>query len=276
MVNRWCPSCRKPWPAERVVCPDCLVELVDDLGATVRCRHCGRDWPASMQSCPDCLSELRLDPEAALEAMGDILDAGGHLYRPAGVPAFAEGPACILRRLSARGSLAYIGPAERVEALVSGPGGRALPPLTCRDHDDSVLFTLVAYAPVESALVALEADGAPLATYIRAGTGMDVRDETSAPVAALRRARGDFELVETGGAVLARVGSIEAELDDTVDDQWWLEPASDVRRLPLRPLASVALLLAAKVLFGWPWPQPVGSWAEVLTDDDDPPWPFRL
>lgn len=274
-MNRWCPSCRKPWPAERLACPDCLVELVDDLGATVRCRHCGRDWPASMQSCPNCLSVLRLDPVAAADALGDILAAGGHLYRPDGVPAFADGPACTLRRLSPLGPLAYTGSSGLVEASISGSGGWAVPPLACRDHDGTVLFALVPYDPVEDALSAFKGDGAPLATFLRAGMGMEVRDETSAPVATLRKVLGGFEVVETGGPVVARLGSADTERGGVVDDQWWAEPVPDVPRSPLPPLATVALVLAAKIMFGRPWPEPVS--ADPLDEDDDrPPGAFRL
>ena len=117
---RWCPSCRKVWPEDRVVCPDCLVDLVDDPDATVRCRHCGRDWPAAMASCPVCLAELRLDPDAALEGMSRILAQGRHLYRPDDIPPFANGPACTLMRPSIGGSLVFINSDGLVEAGVSG------------------------------------------------------------------------------------------------------------------------------------------------------------
>lgn len=270
-MNRWCPSCRRQWPPDRVVCPDCLVELVADLAATVRCRHCGRDWPATMQSCPNCLAELRPDPEAAIEAMSDVLAKGGHLFRPDGVAPFAGGPACTLLRLSGRGNLAFVGGEGLVEASVTSPDGRATPPLTCNDHDGGVLFRLLAYEAAVRAVVAVGADGAPLATYLADGAGIDVRDETSAPVARLRRARGRFELVETGGGILAGVGSGEVEIDGWVDDQWWLEPEAGAR-LPLQPLAAVALVLAAKVLLGRPAPiRPPDRGEEP---DDVEGWPF--
>ena len=229
------------------------MSLVDDIGATVRCRHCGRDWPASMHSCPNCLSQLRVDPVAAREAMGDILAAGAHLFRPDDLPPFRDGPSCTLLRLSARGAMVYMGPDGLVEAEVDGSDGRAAPPLTCRDVGGPVLFRLVRYEPAEDALVAVGADGAPLGTFLRSAGGIDVRDETSAPVGRLRRARGRFELVETGGRVLAECGTADAEQDGWVDDQWWLRPLPGVG-LPLRPVAAVALVLAAKVLFGRPAP----------------------
>jgi hypothetical protein len=251
-ADRWCPSCAKGWPAERAVCPDCLVELVEDPAATVPCRHCGKSWPARMHSCPECLAELRVDPEAAAEALGDILAAGAHLFRPDHLPAFRDGPSCSLLRMSGQGGLVLLGPDALVEAEVDGPGGLAVAPLLCRDVDGSVLFRLVRYEAAPRALVAVGRDGAALGTFLRTEAGIDVRDETSAPVAALRRARGGFELVETGGGVLATLGTADAERDGWVDDQWWLTTGPD--RLPLRALAAVAMVVAAKVLLGRPAP----------------------
>ena len=257
---RWCPSCRRGWPEARPVCPDCLTPLVNDLGATVRCRHCGREWPASMQSCPSCLALLRVDPAEAAEALGDILAAGGRVLRPEHLPAFRDGPSCTLMRLSSLGGMVFVGPDDFVEAEVDGPGGSAVPPLTCRDVDGAVLFRLDRYEPVAGALVAVDAGGAPLGTYLRTAEGIDVRDETSAPVAALRRARGSYELVETGGRAVATCGTRAVELDGWVDDQWWLQ-AGPVE-LPLKPLAAVAMVLAAKVTMGRPSP------ARVREGDD--------
>ena len=91
-----------------------------------------------------------------------------------------------------------------VEAEVDGPGGRAAPPLSCRDVD---------------------------------GTG-----------GGLRPARGGYDLVETRGTAVARVGTADVEHEGWVDGQWWLATGPAV--LPLRPLASVGLVLAAKVLLG--------------------------
>ena len=254
-MNRWCPSCRGAWPAERQTCPDCLVALVDDPDATARCRHCGRDWPAAMASCPNCLAELRPDPVVALEAMGRILAMGGHLPRAAGTAPFADGPECTLLRLAGRGPLVYAGSDGLIQAAIAGSEGRAVPPLTCNDAGD-VLFRLLPYEPAEAAVVAVGADGASLATFLRSGTGVDVRDETSAPVARLVRRPEGFDLVETGGATLAALGRSDHEIDGWVDDQWWLRPAG---RLPLRRLAAVAMVLAAKVLLGRAWPARAGA-----------------
>ena len=223
-----------------------------------------------MQSCPDCLAELRPDPAAVIDALSRILERGGHLYRPEGVAPFAGGPACTLLRRSSRGSLAFLGSDGLVEASVTGPGEQATPPLICADHDGSALFRMFVYDAAERALVAVAADGAPLATYLRAGSGIDVRDETSAPAARLVRGRGDFELVETGGGVLARLATTDVELEGWVDDQWWLQPAPEVPRLPLRPLAAVGLVLAAKVLFGRPYPTRVSD--PGADPGEDQPW----
>jgi hypothetical protein len=259
-VNRWCPSCRKEWPAERAVCPDCLVDLVQDPDATVRCRHCGRDWPATMVSCPNCLAELRTDPAAAVEGMARILARGGHLPRAAGTVPFADGPACTLLRLAGRGPLVYVGADELIQATVAGSEGRAVPPLTCNDAGD-VLFHLVPYEPAEGAVVAIGANGAALATFLRAGGDIDVRDETSAPVARLVGREDGFELVETGGGTLAAMGSVDYHINGWIDDQWWLQPAG---RLPMGRLAAVAMVLAAKVLLGRAWP----TQAPAVPDED--------
>jgi len=106
--------------------------------------------------------------------------------------------------------------------------------------------------------VAYGADGAPLGTYLRRPGGgqpaIDVRDETSAPVAALRGARdwagAGFDLLRTGGPVVARVGRVDIQTDGWVDDEWSLRPLVEPDDLPMQPVAAVALLLAAKVLFG--------------------------
>lgn len=208
-----------------------------------------------MASCPHCLAELRPDPAAALEAMGRILAMGGHLPRAAGTAPFADGPACTLLRLAGRGPLVYAGSDGLIQAAVAGSDGRAVPPLSCNDAGD-LLFRLVPYEAAEAAVVAIGADGAALATFLRSGPGIDVRDETSAPVAQLVGRRDGFELVETGGGALAALGRSDHESDGWIDDQWWLQPAGP---LPLRPLAAVALVLAAKVLLGRPWPDRAGE-----------------
>ena len=194
--------------------------------------------------------------------MGRILAMGGHLPRAAGTPPFADGPACTLLRLAARGGLVYIGSDGLIQASVAGSEGRAVPPLACQDAGD-VLFRLLPYEPAEAAVVATGADGAPLATFLRSGPGIDVRDETSAPVARLVPRREGFDLVETGGGTLAALGRSDHEIAGWIDDRWWLTVGG---RIPLRRLGAVAMVLDAKALFGRPWPVRAGE--EPAPDDD--------
>ncbi len=224
------------------MCQECFVELVDDPAATARCRHCGKDWPARMKSCPECLAELRPDPVLAAERLADTLARGFYLSRPDGV-AFEKGPACSLLRVRPMASLVFIGDDGFLEAHVEGRDHRAVPPLECRDLDGQVLFRLARYGAADDALVAYGADGAALGTYLRRSGVMhpviDVRDETSAPVAALRTARdgagAGFDLVRTGGPAVARVSCSDRETDGWVDDEWSLRLLVAPHDLALRP-----------------------------------------
>lgn len=81
-----------------------------------------------------------------------------------------------------------------------------------------------------------------------------------------------FELIETGGGLLARLGTSDVELDGWVDDQWWLQLTPGPTRLPLHPLAAVALVLAAKVLLGRP--APVRDQGLRDQPGEYQPWPF--
>jgi len=235
------------------------VELVEvgELAAVVRCRHCLKDWPTRMKSCPECLAELRVDPLRASDMLSTMLARGFYLARPEATVPFEQGPACTLLRARPQASMIFVGVDGFLEAHVDGRDHRAIPPLTCRDLDGQELFRLDRYQAADDALVAFGADGASLGTFLlrpdTIDSIIDVRDETSAPVAALRATRnraGDgFDLVETGGSAVARIHHSQVETDGWVDDEWSLQPVID-RRLPLRPLAAVALLLAAKVLLG--------------------------
>ena len=250
-----CPACGLAWPAPRTVCPHCLVDLVEDPSATVRCRHCRRLSPAYKQSCPNCLGELHPNPADVLETVATMLAQGCHLPRPESVAAFRDGPECTLLRLVPGGGLAFVGRAGWIEAHVVGHDHNARAPLSCLDLDGSTLFRLERYGAADNAAVAFNSHGAPIATFLQ-GPGpfdrtLDVRDETTAPVACLRPApRGEsaFELVETGGGLLARCDGADVEHDGWVDDEWTLHHVAD--RVPLTRLSVIAVALAAKVLLG--------------------------
>jgi hypothetical protein len=250
-----CPACGLAWPSPRIVCPRCLVELIDDPSATVRCRHCRRLSPAYKQSCPNCLAELHPNPADVLDSVAAMLAQGRHLPRPDSVPAFAQSGDCTLLRLVPGGGLALVGDVGWIEAHVVGRDHNARPPLSCLDLDGSTLFRLERYGAADNAVVAFDGAGAPIATFLQ-GPGvfdrsLDVRDETTAPVARLRPAphgEAAFELVETGGEVLARCEGEDVEHDGWVDDEWTLREVAD--RNPVSRLALVALTLAAKVLLG--------------------------
>jgi hypothetical protein len=138
-------------------------------------------------------------------------------------------------------------------AVVRAVPGEPLP-LRC-EADDELLFRMEPYAAAADAVVAIGPDGAAIATFLRSGGPLDptilVRDETSAPVATLRRSGDgvDFEVVETGGEVVATCARDEVGDGTWVDDAWEL---AVVAELPMRPMAFVALAVATKVLFGRP------------------------
>lgn len=271
---RACPSCKREWPDDRESCPRCFASLVDDVDATITCPECGHVCPARMQSCTSCLALLRPAEVDHTEDVTRLLAHGLRMHRPAGREPFASGPGCSVLRLRPDGPLVVCGVDGLIEANVDGPGIAARPPLTCAT-DGTLLFRLERYAAVDHAVVAIGADRAPLATFLRTGgllePGLDVRDETSAPVARLEP--GTNRLVETGGDVIANLdrAEIEDEADDAlwVDDQWSLSAVAP--SVPLRPLALVALTVAAKVLLGRPEPVCLRERAQrgELDDIDD-------
>jgi hypothetical protein len=262
-MSEWCPSCRREWSGGETTCPKCLVDLVADLDATVRCGHCDRDWPVWMQSCPHCLGELHSDPARTAEAIAEVLAAGLHMPRPTGRAPFESGPDCTVLRVAPRSGLVITGPEEFLEAAVHSRDRMALPPLSCQDFDGTVLFGLTRYEAAPHALVAVGADGAPLATYLQVGSMLDpiidVRDETSAPVAHLVRSpeTREFELSETGGGILGVCRSVDDEADGWIDDRWSFRQTAD--RLPLQLFGAVGLALAAKVLLGRVSPERRGA-----------------
>ncbi len=198
---------------------------------------------------------LRRDPAEFEDALAEALADGRRLPRPADRRPFAGGLSCTVLRLVPNGGLVMCGPEGLVEANVIGPDHRALPPLRCSSGGE-LLFDLATYPAAPRALVALGGDGAPIGTYLHAGSTLDrvfdVRDETSAPVARFEpvppRDGGGYRLVETGGDVLAVGSTRDIELDGWIDDEWSL--TATTADSPLQPMAFVATVLAAKVLFG--------------------------
>lgn len=249
---RACPSCRREWPEGREVCGECLATLVDDLDATIECPECGRTAPARMHSCPACLALLRPGEVDLTEDLARMLSRGMRMHRPNGRAPLSGGLSCAVLRLHPQGPLVVCGGDGLIEANLAGRGIAARAPLTCTTDGD-LLFRLEAYAAAADAVVAIGGDGAPLATFLRRGSviapTLEVRDETSAPVARLVGS----QLVETGGDVLAALTRTDVEEDLWLDDQWSLDPVRGAQ-LPLRPMGVVALVVAAKVLLGRPLP----------------------
>ncbi len=247
-----CPSCRREWPDGREVCGECLATLVEDLDATIDCPECGVAAPARMHSCPSCLALLRPGEVDLTEDVTRLLSRGMRMHRPSDRAPFASGLACSVLRLHPQSPLVVCGGDGLIEANLAGRGIAARAPITCTT-DGELLFRLDAYAAAADALAAIGEDGAALATFLRRGTlvapTLEVRDETSAPVARLQGPR----LVETGGEVLATLSRVDVEEDLWLDDQWSLDPVRGAE-LPLRPMGVVALVVAAKVLLGRPMP----------------------
>lgn len=255
---RECPSCGREVEGPRESCPSCWATLVDDADATITCEHCGWTCPSRMHSCPGCLALLRPDAEVVEDVLTAALAAGRRLHRPVGRRPFESGPSCTVLRLAPNGGLVVCGADGLIEANLIGRDLLAVPPLRC-ETGGRTLFRLDAYQAADRSLVAVGDDGAALATFLRVGSVLDrlldVRDETSAPVARFEPVDGAFRLVETGGGVLATGVTRDVELERWIDDEWSLTTQS--ADLPLKPLAFVALAVAAKVLFGRPKPVPL-------------------
>ncbi|MGH9275523.1 MAG: hypothetical protein ACRDZU_12830 [Acidimicrobiales bacterium] len=248
-----------------------MASLVADLDATVVCPECGHVCPARMQSCTSCLALLRPGEVDLTEDVVRMLSRGMRMHRPSGREIFASGPGCSVLRLHPQGPLMVCGSDGLIEANLAGRGIAARPPLTC-STDGTTLFRLETYGAASRAVVAIDADGAALGTYLHAGglldDRIDIRDETSAPVARFEPGPSGFgfQVVETGGDVIATGDRTDVEDDLWLDDQWSLSPTT--QRLPMRQLAFVALAVAAKVLLGRP--EPVRVREEQERDPDDP------
>lgn len=267
---RACPSCQREWPAERDTCPRCLASLVDDLDATITCPECGRACPSRMHSCPGCLALLRPNEVDLGPDLVRAISTGLRMHRPADRLPFAGGPSCTLLRLRPQAGLVLCGAEGLIEANLTGSGIRARPPLMC-SADGATLFRLDVYDAADRALVAIGGHGAPLATYLRTGGPLseqiEIRDETSAPVARLERSAscGLLRVVDTRGHDIGAAGREDVEQDGWVDDQWSVSTIGT--DLPMKPLAFVALAVAAKCLLGRPAPVRLREPAERDRDD---------
>ena len=238
---------------ERETCPTCLADLRDAPNVAVACASCGHLCDEAMSNCPQCLTMLRTAKagERLDEGLVQLLASGARMLRPATVEAFRDGPYCELTRFDGESSLVLAGRDNLVEAYVGSRGNRAVVPMFTRDVNGEKLFRLSVYEASPRSLVAFDPQDTPLAIYQREDTGrrsMLVRDETSAPAARLvatRHGEFDYELIETGGGVLAGVS-----VNDTswLDDAWRLHKIVD--RLPFTLFGAIGMLLAAKVFFG--------------------------
>jgi hypothetical protein len=95
--------------------------------------------------------------------------------------------------------------------------------------------------------------------------GVDIRDETSAPVARLQPAHeGGYEVIETGGGVVASGARTEIEWEEWTDDEWSITP---ITPLPLADDAVIALVVASKLLLGKA--RPTRREPREPTDDED-------
>jgi hypothetical protein len=225
-----------------------------------------------MQSCTSCLALLRPSEVDLTEDVTRMLSRGLRMHRPTGREMFANGLGCSLLRLHPEGPMVICGSDGLIEANLSGRDNAARLPLSC-STDGKTLFRLEAYEAASRSLVAIDADGAAIGTYLRTGglldERFDIRDETSAPVARFEPVpRGiGFQIVETGGDVIAHATRMDVQDDSWVDDHWSLSPASP--RLPMDPMGFVALIVVAKVMFGRAEPEKEREVEERHPDDPD-------
>ena len=198
----------------------------------MQCPWCGVDTRPTFARCIECGRNLeRHDPPAWVV--------------PAGTVPFAASADCSLRRRRHDGALWYAGPdGLLVATMVEG---------RCVALDGTVLFATHAYGPggPESLEVTDPADDdRPLGALVverAVPPVIEVRDETSAPVARLT----DGKLRETGGGIVATVSHRPLDLPDNwVDDEWLLEVRRDLPTLDRRAL--VAVLLVCRMLLSLP------------------------
>jgi hypothetical protein len=255
--EKWCPSCKEAMRTVRETCPVCLADLEIEQAGDIECSQCGGRWPATMDSCPRCFAAIgsadqgdRVD-----DGMVRLLTNGRAMIRPARFERFRDGPSVALARFGIQGSLVLTGRDHLIEAYVETPDNKAVLPMECRDVTGERLFRVGKYEAAPLSLVAYDADDTPLAIYQRhenpSSRSMLVRDETSAPAARLQPStheRFDYELVETGGPVVAGVSVHDEETADRSDDVWALYQVG--QRIPFKLYGTIGILLAAKLFFG--------------------------
>lgn len=210
-----------------------------------------------MDACPNCLAsignaEFNQRTEAGLIR---LMVSGQRMVRPAKVERFRDGPSVSLARFGMQGSMVLTGRDYFIEAYVESPNNQAVIPMICTDVSGDLLFRLARYEAAPRSLVAFDAQETPLAIYQRSENALDwtmlVRDETSAPAARLKRSSSeqfDFDLVETGGPVVAGINVHDEETADWTDDVWSLHQVG--QRLPFKLYGSIGIVLAAKYFFG--------------------------
>ncbi len=215
-----------------------------------------------MKSCPECLASLQT--EEVGEAALSLLRSVRHMMRPARFPRFRAGARCTLTRVSAQGSLAIIGQDAFVECYVDTRDNLAVTPMRAIDVDGTLLFTVRDYQASANGLVITDANETPVASYHLRSFGLtaeiDIRDETSAPVARLQSSatlEWDYDLIETGGKLLAAISRRESTTDELTDDSWTLRQISDT--LPLKLYGAIGITLAAKLMLGQVRPYATGS-----------------
>jgi hypothetical protein len=245
----------------------CLADLEPSEPTAVLCRRCGHTCTSMMDACPSCLASLRTDDKAELtQVVGRQ-----RVLRSADVAAFTTTPSCTVTRGSEGLNMLFVNGNQQIEAFVKGAA--AVCPLECWDVTGDPLFRLETYTALTNAVVATGADGAAIASFVRVDNALssfvNVRDETSAPVARLQRSSSmqpAWELVETGGPVVAFCDTRDVRIGTVVDDAWSVWPAPG-QRVPLKRLGLPALALAAKVLLGNPQPVVVREDGGIGTAD---------
>jgi hypothetical protein len=113
---------------------------------------------------------------------------------------------------------------DRLDARVSGDRLDGLDERhTCLDMADTPLFVVERYRAVgEASYTVTRPGGDPLATYVGTGSGLEVRDGTSAPVARLEPVNRRFEIIETGGDMVAFCWREPCLLGNVMDERWGL------------------------------------------------------